>query len=328
MHAKAGGRVDFANAAADLLVAFSDVGAEEIHATHVEADRRDRAYRHVAIVGVNHVSHVGGGAAGGQVGGGSQHHHLPFGRNRVGRHAHPREHHVGLLVEHDAGHDFFMADAAARILVDVVHQLANGQSAVADHMPGRAAGGGDEFAVHHQQPMVVAGQVGFHDHRRRVFGGRGETVADFLLAGQVNRNATAVIAVVGFGDHRITQALGGGHRAIGGTDQLLPRHRQSTRGENPVGLFLVPGQFHGDVTGAAGDRRLDALLPLAVTQLDQRLIVHAQPRDAALFRRAHQRCGRGPEGAALRIADVFVACFWPLPAFGHGIFRPNVFRQQ
>jgi hypothetical protein len=41
--------------------------------------------------------------------------------------------------------------------------------------------------------------------------------------------------------------------------------------------------------GVAGDRGLDALLVLAVAELHQRLLVEAQPRDAAFLGGAHQR---------------------------------------
>ena len=65
---------------------------------------------------------------------------------------------------------------------------------------------------------------------------------------------------------------------------------------------------------AAGDGRLDALLVFAVAELHQRLVVEAQPGDAAALGRAHQRGGRGAERAALREADELIARLGPVPA--------------
>ena len=59
MHAEAGSGVDFADAAADLPVALGDVADQEIDAADVKADGGHRAHRHVAVVGMDHVGHVG-----------------------------------------------------------------------------------------------------------------------------------------------------------------------------------------------------------------------------------------------------------------------------
>jgi hypothetical protein len=103
-----------------------------------------------------------------------------------------------------------------------------------------------------------------------------------------------VVAVVGLGHHRAADASRRAHRAGFALHQFLARHRQAERGQDLVGLFLVAGQFHRDVRGAAGHRGLDALLVLAVAELHQRLLVQAQPRDAALLGRLHQRQVDGP----------------------------------
>ena len=58
-----------------------------------------------------------------------------------------------------------MADAAPRILVDDLHELGDLVLAVTDHVSGRAPRRRDEFAIHDQQPVVVALEVGLDDHR-------------------------------------------------------------------------------------------------------------------------------------------------------------------
>jgi hypothetical protein len=65
--------------------------------------------------------------------------------------------------------------------------------------------------------------------------------------------------------------------------QRLPRHRQAEVGEQPVRLLLVAGDLDGDVRRAPGDRGLDALLVPPVAELDERLPVEPDPRDAALL---------------------------------------------
>jgi len=54
---------------------------------------------------------------------------------------------------------------------------------------------------------------------------------------------------------------------------------------------------------AAGDRRLDALLVLAVPELHERLVIEAQRGDVVSFRGTHQCGGRRPQCAALRESD-------------------------
>src|SRR5262249_58335321 len=96
--------------------------------------------------------------------------------------------------------------------------------------------------------------------------------------------------------------------------RLLLGYGGAEPGEDLVGFLLVARELDGDVRGAAGDGRLDALLVPAVTELHQRLVVQAQPRNAARLGGAHQRHGRGAERAALGEADELVARLGPAPA--------------
>ena len=114
---------------------------------------------------------------------------------------------------------------------------------------------------------------------------RWKPVDDFRVARQADRDAAAVVAVVGLGHDREAEAVRGAHGLALALHQLLARHRQAERGEDAVGLFLVARELDRDVRRAAGDRRLDALLVLAVAELDQRLVVEPQPRDVRASRR-------------------------------------------
>ena len=128
-----------------------------------------------------------------------------------------------------------------------------------------------------------------------------------------------MVAVVGLGDHREPDTMRGTDRLRGRVDQLLLGNRQAQGRENLVGLFLVAGKLDGDVRSAASDRRLNALLVLAVPELHQRLIVQAQPGYAVLFGRTHQRGRRGAQCAALCEANELIARLGPVPVFRHGI---------
>ena len=158
----------------------------------------------------------------------------------------------------------------------------------------------------------------------------GDQVAlrDLLVGHQPDRDASSVVAVVGFGHYRIADAPRGAHRLALALHQFLARHRQTERGEDLVGFFLVAGKLDGDVRGTARHRGLDALLVLAVAELHQRLVVQAQPRDAALLGRRDQRCRGGSQCTALREADELVARLRPAPALRHGVLRPQLLRQQ
>ena len=310
------------------LVALGDVGAEEVDAADVQADGGDGAHGHLAVVGVDDVGHVGGGAAGRQVGGAAQQHFLAGGGNAVQRHGLARQHHVGLGVELDAGHHLLVADAAARVLVDLLDQRPHGVRAVADDPPGCAPRRGDQFTAHHQQPVVVAVQVGLDDDAAAVFCGGLEALAYLVGGRQPDADAAAVVAVEGLGHDRGAQAFSRTNGTVGTANQFLLRHRQAAVGQDLVGLFLVLRELHRDVAGAAGDGGLDALLVLAVAQLDQALFVQPQPGDVAVLGGLHQRGCRRPERAPLGIADEVGARLGPVPVVGHHAFRAKLGRQQ
>ncbi len=137
-----------------------------------------------------------------------------------------------------------------------------------------------------------------------------------------------MIAVVGFGDDRKSDALGCADGVRLALYQFLLGHGKSEAGQYFVGLFLVARQLDRDVRGAAGHRCLDALLKLAMAQLHQRLIIEPKPRNAAMLGRANQRGRRGPQGPPLRESNELIARFLPLPVIGDRTLRADRGRQQ
>ena len=116
----------------------------------------------------------------------------------VGRVALALEHAVGVLVEPDLRQHLLVADAAPRVRVGRVDQLADRVLAVADDVRRDALRDRRELAADHEDPVVAAGDVGLDDRRRRyaALAERDrERGADLVLGPQVQGDAAAVVAV-------------------------------------------------------------------------------------------------------------------------------------
>ena len=165
VHAESGRGVDLADAAADRAVALGDVRRQEIDAADVEADRANRAHRHVAVVGVNDVRHVGGRAAGRKIRSRAQIDDAAALRHRLRREPGALQHLLRLRIELEPRQHLLVTDAAARILVHDLDELHDGALAVADDVARRAPRRRDQLAVDDQQAMIVAFEERLDDHR-------------------------------------------------------------------------------------------------------------------------------------------------------------------
>ena len=314
VHAEARRCVHFADRATDFLVTLRDVGCEKVHATDVEPDRLDRAHCHLGVVGMHEIRHVTRGAAGAQVGGEAQVHDFIKRRHRRRGVAEFLEQPVRLRIQLDARQHLFVPDAATWIGVHDRHQFLNAVRAVTDHVTRLALADGDEFTVDHHHAMIVAGDERLDDHAAGVFLCARERLADFGGRHQVDGDAAAVIAVVRLQHDGVADATCRVDRHVDGLHETLPRNRQAEIREDLVRLLLVGRQLDGDVRRAPRDGGLDALLIAAISQLDQRLLVEADPRDTALLGRVHDGCGAGAECTTLRVADEVVAPRVPVKA--------------
>src|SRR5262249_13178003 len=303
VHAEPGCSIHLADAAANRAIALGDVLREKIDAADVEPDRAHRALGHLTVVGVNDVSDVGRSAARRQVGSGAQVHGATPLRHRVRGEPGTLEHLVGLGMGPEPRQPLLVPDAGARVLVDDVDELRDGVLAIADHVSRRAPRSCHQLAVHHEQPMVFTLEEALDHHRARVLARHVVAVRHLLLGGEADRDAAAVVAVVGLRHYRKADAPRSPHRLRLALYQVLLWHWQPEAGEDLVCFLLVARQLDGDVWRAAGDGRLDALLVLAVPELHQRLVVEAQPGDAATLCGVHQRRGGRTERPALREAN-------------------------
>ncbi len=98
------------------------------------------------------------------------------------------------MIELEARQDFFMADAAPRILVHDVDELLDRVLAVTDDMTGHALRRGHQFAVHDQQSVVIPFEITLDDDVASVFPRFLERNLDFFGCLEIDRHATPVIA--------------------------------------------------------------------------------------------------------------------------------------
>jgi len=192
-----------------------------------------------------------------------------------------------------------VAHAAPRIGVDEVDQLGDGVDAVAHHVPGHPLRHRHHPAVDDQDAVVVPFQARLDEHAARNLGSFFKRLAHLLRGLEPDGHRPAVVAVARLHHHRIADALRLLHRLLRVVDHRLPRHRQSEVVEDLAGQLLVRRDLDGDGGAAAGERRLDTALVFAMAELHQGGVVQAQPGNAALLRRLHQRGGRRSQSAPL-----------------------------
>ena len=281
VHAQAGRGVDLDNAAVLLFQRLDDGLAHHVDAADVQAHRLrgfDGARGHF---GVHAVGHVGGGAAGREVGVVAQDDALAGDRHRIRREVLRRQARLGDGVDADLGERGAVALAAARVLVDLGHQLAHGVLAVADDQRRIAPGGGHQLVAHHQQAEVVAGQVAL-DHHGAVACGLGVGDVEMGAVDDADGDALALVAVLRLHHHGQADVLRGGPGVFQVGDRATQRHRHAGRVQQLLGQVLVLGDGFGDGAGAIHLGGLDAALLTAPAELHQAAPRQALDGDAAL----------------------------------------------
>ena len=273
VHAEAGTGIHFADGAACLAIRQRDVLGKEIHATDVQPDRADSAYRHFAIVRVDRVGHVDGRTAGRQVRRRPQVNDLVLRRHRILVVADLFQQAFGLVVKLESRQYFLVPDATARVLVDDIHQLFDRMLAVADDVPGLTLGRCYQLAVDDQQTMIEAVDIALDDDGAAVLLRLGEPDFHFFRRLEIDRYAAAVVSGERLHHHREADRLRRAHRIARAAHDALLRHRQAEVAQDAVGLFLVACELHRNIAGAARRRRLDASLEAAVPELHEAVTV-------------------------------------------------------
>ena len=202
---------------------------------------------------------------------------------------------LGRVVELDPRQDLLVADAAARVLVRDVDELADGVLAVADDARRDALGDRGDLAADHEAAVVVAGDVGLDDEvaaaalgARRAgtprgrpprCGGRGATPRPWLpSSGLTTHGKPMPVRRVG------RLVLGLDDLRSCGTGRPAESSRRFVRFLSRAMSTAMPGR-------AGRHRRPDALLVDALAELDERVAVEADVRDVAARGLVEDRLG-------------------------------------
>ncbi len=100
--------------------------------------------------------------------------------------------------------------AATRVAIDLqINQLLHRRLAIAHHPGFFATRGGNQFAAYHQQAMFNTGNKPLQQHIATTgcFLREGKSCLDVFTAREVNRNATAMIAIHRFDHHGCVDGL-------------------------------------------------------------------------------------------------------------------------
>src|SRR5207247_2586733 len=168
-----------------------------------------------------------------------------------------------------------VADAAARVTIRGVDELANGVLAITADAGRHALGDRRQLAADDQAAVVVAGDVRLDDD---VTGPAlqlrtGERGPNRLLRAEVQMDAATVVAVERLDDAREAQPSRRGDRPVGRNDDLRLRDGQARGVEQPVRQALVRGDVDRDRRRPRRHRRPAPLLLDALAQLEPRLAI-------------------------------------------------------
>ena len=205
---------------------------------------------------------------------------------------------LGGLVELDPGQDLLVADAAARVLVRDVDELADGVLAVADDAGRDALGDRGDLAADHEAAVVVAGDVALDDEVAAAALGAGRRGTRLRTASSLRRSRWTPrpwLPSSGLTTHGKPIRFAASAACVLGLDDGALRDGQAGRVEEAVRQALVARDVDGDAGRLRRHRRPDPLLVDALAELDERVAVEADVRDVAARGLVEDRLGRlGP----------------------------------
>ena len=305
VHPEARRGIDLDDRAARLADRGRDVGADEVDAGDVEPDDLGRRLRDLDIVRMRLDRPVDRGPPGRHVAGQGELHEGVLRRHVVEPEALVAEERLGRLVDLDPGQDLLVADAAPRIGIGGVDQLADAVLAVADHPRRHALGDRRDLPADDEAAVVVPRDVALDDEvaATALRAGAMERGPDGLLGAEIEVDASTVIAVERLDDARVTdpeRRLDG--RVLGIDDRALG-DGQAGRVQQAVRQALVARDVDGDPGRLRGHRRPDPLLVDTEPELHERVAVEADVGDVARRGLVEDRLGRRPERGPLGEPD-------------------------
>ena len=219
MHAQSWPCVDFDDHSSLALERLRDVLGDYIDSGDIQTDDASRFDRMPSDIGMDFVGHIGGRSAGAQVGVAADEDFLPDRRDRIGRHALGHQHPEGDSVNFDQAQGGRVPVAATWIFVDFIDQFLDRRLAIADDVGWFASGGSNEFSTDDEHSVVIARCVPFDDNRSAFLAGGIVSGDDLLLGLKVGRDASSVVAVLGFDDHGQTDVFGSFPSILGALDR-------------------------------------------------------------------------------------------------------------
>jgi hypothetical protein len=258
-----------------------DVRADEVDPGNIEADHPCGLFGDLHVVRVCVERAVHRDTAGGHVAGQGELDHGAGGRDAAelkplrGQQIH--RHRVDL----DPGQDLLVAHPPTGIGVGGLDELGNGVHVVPDHVSGHPFGDGRHPAADDEAPVVAPDQERLDeaDPCPGLTLGDRPGVAHGAGVRQVQTDAPAMVAVQRLEHARIADPARGAHGCVGAAHRLAARDRQAGRGQQLGGQVLVTGDVDGQRTSPRRHGRADPLGVHALTQLDQRVLVEADPGD-------------------------------------------------
>ena len=180
------------------------------------------------------------------------------------------------VVDLDLRQDLLVADAAARVPVDLGDELLDRALPVADDEGRHALRRADEAARDDEEAEVEALQELLDDDLVAKLQGVLVGEAELVLAADVRQHAPAVRGVERLDDDRPAEPLGDLDGFVLVAGDRAPRHGHAVVAEERLGQALVAGDLDAELAGRRRDRRLDPLLVDSRAEHDERAVVEAQ----------------------------------------------------
>ncbi len=294
--------------AAGLPHRKGDVRREEVDPGDVEPDDAAGFLRDLDVVFVCLPRAVDRDPTGGHVAGRDEQHPLSLRRHVVHAESLAAHELFGPRIDGDPREHLLVSDPSTRVQVRDLDQLTDRVLPVADHVRRHTLGDRHHPSPHHEHPVVVALHEGLHDDpavprlSERMF----EPPPHGLLVEEVQPDAAPVIAVQRLRDDRIADAQGRSDGVVGAANHLAARDGKTRRREQLVRHLLVGRDVDREGRRHRRHRGADPLLVFALTELDQRGLVEAHPRDVARRGFVDDRlCGRTERPALGELDEAF-----------------------
>ena len=192
-----------------------------------------------------------------------------------------------------------MTRAPARVGVDLGYQFGNRVHAIAHHFGRIAPRRCHQLVADDQQAEVVARHKALDQDVVAELLGDGKRLEQLLFAGDVDGNAFALVAIVGFDHHRQADVLGGGPSVLGIDHRASAGYRHAGCGQQFFGQLFVLRDGLCNRTGHIHLGRLDAALLAAPTEAHHAAFGHAAVGDATGYGRIDDGAGAGAEAYVL-----------------------------